>query len=264
MFEQWKNYVIGIIGLLAVLGFLTLGEKFWGKTDTPDTTTQSIPPKPSTVMEKVRLRIRSEEDSELIKNVSVEFAVSNGSSFTGITGDDGYVDIEIPQGVEVKVRLKHKDYFPRNYTLNLSVEPNKTKDYFLKRKPKANLSSVLTSEPKPTISGVWEGTYKCYQGITGATVTIDQTGNDEVHAIFDFYPVSNNQNILSGKIEYKAEKFYSTSRFIRFPPGTWMDRPAITWTAFGFHGQFDENLEKFSGKMDHYSCGTINLTRKYS
>jgi hypothetical protein len=54
--------------------------------------------------------------------------------------------------------------------------------------------------------------------------------------------------------------FNSTSRYMRLPEGTW-DKPDLFWTAFGFHGTFDENLETFSGEMDHHKCKTINLKK---
>ncbi|MGF1977117.1 MAG: hypothetical protein RMY30_016280 [Nostoc sp. CmiSLP01] len=254
------------IALLAMLGFIALREKFFGTSNTPDTTAQSISPKPEKMTEKVRLLIRSEEDNELnepIENVSVEFAVSNGSSSIKKTGNDGYADIEIPQGVDVVIYLKHKDYVQRKYTINSGVEPGKTKEYFLKRKLKANLSSIsIPSKPEPTISGVWEGRYTCSLGITGVTVAIAQTGN-KVIADFSPYPVPENPNIPRGVAKYEGD-FNSTSRSIYFPRGTWIHQPAPFWTAFGFQGQFDENLEKFSGNMDHHSCKTINLSRKHS
>ncbi|QKQ74207.1 hypothetical protein [Nostoc sp. TCL240-02] len=263
MSQTWKNYIMVAIALPAMLGFVALGEKFLGTSETPGTIPGSISTKPET--ETVKLRIRSKGDKEPIQDVSVEFAVSNGSSSTKPTDSGGYTDIEIPKGVDIEIFLRHKEYAPENYRINSDIERGKVKEFYLKRKPKVSSSSISTpSEPEPTISGVWIGKYACKQGITGVNVTITQTG-DEVKAIFSFYPVPENPNIPSGKAEYKGN-FYSTSREIIFPQGTWIDRPAINWTAYGFNGQFDENLETFSGKMDHYSCRTrtINLTRKDS
>jgi len=116
------------------------------------------------------------------------------------------------------------------------------------------------SEPEPMISGVWVGTYTCSKGMTGVTVDIAQTGN-VVIADFSLYPVSANPNVPSGMARYEGD-FNSTSRRMSFPRGTWINKPASFWTAFGFHGQFDQKLETFDGRMDHHSCTTINLTRK--
>ncbi len=278
MFQEWKKYILGAIALLASVGVFTLGDKLLSTSDTPEkntpsispklekATVQSVPPKPEKSTKKVRLIIRSEDEKELnepIENVKVEFAVSNGSSDYKFTSYEGYVDIEIPQGVDVKIRLTHKDYLQRRYTLNLDTDPDKTKEYFLKRKPKANLSfNSIPSKPEPMISGVWKGKYTCSQGITGVTVAIAQTENKLI-ADFSLYPVPENMNVPNGLAKYEGD-FNPTSRRMRFLRGTWINQPAPFWTAFGFQGQFDENLETFSGKVDHYSCGTINLKRKGS
>jgi hypothetical protein len=265
--QNWKNYILGIIALLAIIGSLTLGEKFFATSDTPDTIGKSTLPKPekaTEATEKVRLLIRSEDDGEPIENVTVEFAVSNGPPFTKTTGTDGYTELEIPQGVKVVIRLSHKDYVPRSVTINSSLEPGETKPYLLKRKPKVSLSSnSIPSIPEPTITGKWEGTYTCSLGITGVLVDIDQTGNS-VSADFSLYPVPTNPKILKKGVARYEGDFNSTSRRVRFSRGTWIDQPYPSWVAFGFQGQFDENLEEFSGTMDHRSCKTINLKRKDS
>jgi hypothetical protein len=132
---------------------------------------------------------------------------------------------------------------------------------------------IQTPKPEPTISGEWIGTYTCSQYITGVTVKIDQTGNTVI-ADFYLYPPPEDSDIspgskrydgANGRSEYKGN-FNATSRSISFPEGVWRKNPApfwwTPWRAFGFYGEFDENLETFSGRMDHHSCTTINLTRK--
>ncbi|WAL59105.1 hypothetical protein [Thermocoleostomius sinensis] len=128
---------------------------------------------------------------------------------------------------------------------------------------------IQTPKPEPTISGEWEGKYICSKRITGVTVAMAQTGN-KVIADFVLYPPRENSDIprgverydgRSGSARYQGD-FNPTSRLINFPRGTWREQPAPFWTAFGFHGEFDENLETFSGRMDHHSCTTINLTKK--
>lgn len=267
--QNWKDYSTGFIALLAIIGVLTLGGKFFGKSDTSDKVIQSILPKSEKTTEKVRLLVRSEENNELnepIGDVSVEFAVSNGSPSTKKTSSDGYADIEIPAGVDVRIYLNHKDYLKKNFTINSSVEPGKTKDYFLKRKAKQNLSSMavpspsMSSLPDVMISGEWKGKYTCALGVTGVTVAIVQTGN-KVIADFLLYPVPENPTIPSGQAKYEGD-FNPVSRSISFPMGKWINQPGPLWKAFGFYGKFDENLETFSGKVDYYSCKEINLIRK--
>jgi hypothetical protein len=124
---------------------------------------------------------------------------------------------------------------------------------------------------KPPISGEWAGTYVCSQGVIGVTVYIEQTGSTVV-ADLRLYPPSENSDIPSeekryegsdGRAIYKGD-FNSISRYMRFPQGEWSKSPGFLWKAFGFQGQFDENLETFSGNMDHSGCKTFNLKRKNS
>jgi hypothetical protein len=98
------------------------------------------------------------------------------------------------------------------------------------------------------------------RALTGVTIAIAQTGN-KVIAEFSLGPVPESPNIPRGIAKYEGD-FNSISRRMSFPRGTWIQQPAPFWTAFGFQGQFDENLETFSGNMDHHSCTTINLRRK--
>jgi hypothetical protein len=121
-------------------------------------------------------------------------------------------------------------------------------------------TSIQTPKPEPTISGEWEGKYTCSKQVTGVTIAIVQTGN-KVIAEFSLGPVPESPNIPRGIAKYEGD-FNPISRRMSFPRGTWIEQPAPFWTAFGFQGQFNENLETFSGKMDHHSCTTINLRRK--
>jgi len=119
-----------------------------------------------------------------------------------------------------------------------------------------------TPTPIPTISGIWEGTYICSLGITGVTIDMSQAGNTVI-ADFSLHPVPENPNIPRGLARYQGD-LNSTSRRISFPQGTWINKPDSFWTAYPFHGQFDENLKKFSGEIDGYRCTTIDLNKRDS
>ena len=119
-----------------------------------------------------------------------------------------------------------------------------------------------TPTPIPTISGIWEGTYVCSLGVTGVTIDVSQSENTVI-ADFSLYPVPENPNIPRGLARYQGD-FNSTSRRISFPKGTWINKPDSFWTAYPFHGQFDENFKNFSGEIDGYRCTTINLSKKDS
>jgi hypothetical protein len=146
--ENWKYAALGMVTLLAITGLFTLK-----RAVLPDLSSSGTPPnltsKAEQSMEKVRLRVRA-ENKEPIPNVSVEFAVSNGSSPQKLTDTGGYTDVEIPKGVSVDIYLKHRDYDPQNYTVNSEIEPGKTKEFTLRLRAKADSSAMpvlRASEP---------------------------------------------------------------------------------------------------------------------
>lgn len=57
--------------------------------------------------------------------------------------------------------------------------------------------------PTPTddeadLSGEWNGSYLCNQGITGVVLTIEQYDDDSVNAVFAFYPAPSNPSVPRG------------------------------------------------------------------
>ncbi|MFK0174078.1 serine/threonine-protein kinase [Streptomyces sp. NPDC090306] len=57
--------------------------------------------------------------------------------------------------------------------------------------------------PTPTddeadLSGEWNGSYICNQGITGVVLTIEQYDDDSVNAVFAFYPAPSNPSVPRG------------------------------------------------------------------
>ncbi|WP_414517729.1 hypothetical protein [Nostoc sp. PCC 9305] len=222
--------------------------------------------------------ITKTETGEALEGVKVEVIAKKGPPEPEFTDINGYAKIKILGQEDVLVTLSKLGYPTQSFKINLSIDRNQVRIIRLTKSGQAKVSSIpkqpietekpLTSTPTPKlkessmISGQWVGTYTCSLGITGVTVAIDQTG-DQVIADFSLYPIPENPNVPRGMSRYVGG-FNSTSRVMIFPEGTWINRPGSSWKAFGFHGEFNENLEKFSGTMDHYSCKTINLSRKDS
>jgi hypothetical protein len=130
-------------------------------------------------------------------------------------------------------------------------------------------SPTFTPTPLPErssgISGQWVGKYTCSQGITGVTVTIEES-KGRAKAVFSLYPLPENPSVPRGISRYDKGVFDSNSRRIGFPEGEWElgSKPGDNWKAFGFRGRFDEDLQAFSGEIDGYRCTNIELTRKGS
>jgi hypothetical protein len=48
------------------------------------------------------------------------------------------------------------------------------------------------------LSGVWEGSYECAQGPTGLRLTVDDSGDGDVGASFEYYPEGGNPDVATG------------------------------------------------------------------
>ena len=211
------------------------------------------------------------ETGEALEGVKVE-VIAKGPPEPEFTDINGYVKIKILGREDVLVTLSKSGYPTQNFTTNLLIDRNRVRVVRFNKSGQAKQipipdQHIEAEKPLPstlnesnTISGQWIGTYTCSQGVTGVTVALDQTGN-KVVADFFLYPIPENPNVPRGMSRYVGD-FNSTSRRTNFPEGTWINKPGSCWRAFGFHGEFDENLEAFFGTMEHYSCKVINLTRK--
>jgi hypothetical protein len=49
-----------------------------------------------------------------------------------------------------------------------------------------------------SLNGVWEGSYECAQGVTGLTLTIDDRGNGDLGAAFEYHPTDDNPSVATG------------------------------------------------------------------
>lgn len=253
---------------------------------------QSPPSSESIKYQKVDLTVRDKQSDTGLPDVNVEFSYQ-GAPTLKKTDSNGYVSLEIPERGDITVYLKKEEYKSEKFTINLQADRNTTRDMYMEKefflKHSEEIPHVLSSstskeaiqtpsstptqtpKPEPTISGEWEGQYTCSKKLTGVTIAMDQTGN-KVIADFVLYSLPENSDIPPGVTRYEGPHgsakyegdFNSIARTISFSRGTWIQQPAPFWTAFGFYGEFNENLERFDGKMNYHRCKTIHLRRKNS
>lgn len=81
--------------------------------------------------------------------------------------------------------------------------------------------SAVSTFAQVNIAGTWKGVYRCSQGKTGLTLTI-QTNGDMVTATFYFYPVKSNPRVKSGSYELKGKM---QNRRVNLEPTRWIKRP---------------------------------------
>lgn len=135
---------------------------------------------------------------------------------------------------------------------------------YIRSKP----TPVITANPNypstsnNSVAGIWSGKYVCGQGVTGATLKLEQYGNN-VQGTFEFYPLPENPTFRAGSGFYKGT-IDPNFGVMQLNGDRWINQPDINWTLVGFSGSFDENRIKFTGKMLSSNCGAIELRRDNS
>lgn len=77
-------------------------------------------------------------------------------------------------------------------------------------------------EKEPPVTGTWEGTYICNQGVTGLTLTIEAGSEGALTGTFEFYAVPENPDVPSGSFHLAGTYTGGELTLI----GTdWIDRP---------------------------------------
>jgi hypothetical protein len=103
------------------------------------------------------------------------------------------------------------------------------------------------------ISGDWEGSYTCSQGLTGLDLTIQRSGTKKaLKATFTFYPLPSNRRAPVGV--YEMTGTYDSASRIVLTPGHWIHQPP-GYAAVGLIGALSKN--KFSGKV--VGCSTFSV-----
>jgi len=108
------------------------------------------------------------------------------------------------------------------------------------------------------ISGDWEGSYTCSQGLTGLDLTIQSSSTTSVlKATFTFYPLPSNSRVPVG-IYTMTGTYHSGSR-ITLNPSRWIHQPP-GYEPVGLVGSLSG--DKFSGKV--VGCSTFSVQKQTS
>jgi hypothetical protein len=109
---------------------------------------------------------------------------------------------------------------------------------------------------------VWTGTYTCYQGLTGVTISLDTKGRD-VTAVFEFAAVPSNPTVPSGAsrlIGTFDEQADGTFHLV-LEPGEWISQPS-GWFLVGVDARTSLDGGEMHGTIDGNGCGAIDLERR--
>ncbi len=107
------------------------------------------------------------------------------------------------------------------------------------------------------ITGVWQGSYECPQGVTGLTLIIEGAAAGGLKGNFRFYPTPGNTRAARGDYEVAVSFDPASGRFEA--RGTrWIDQPP---------GYMFANLrgvlqgKQLIGTVENEGCGAFELTR---
>jgi hypothetical protein len=115
-------------------------------------------------------------------------------------------------------------------------------------------TDVLAQE---AITGTWQGTYECPQGVTGLTLTIAESAPNDFKGNFRFYPTPDNANPARGDYEV-AITFDPASRRIEVRGTRWIDQPP-GYVFATLRGALQG--EQLIGTVENAGCGAFELTR---
>lgn len=108
-----------------------------------------------------------------------------------------------------------------------------------------------------SLSGVWQGSYTCGQGLTGLTVKLQGNHNGEVTGLFEFYPLPQNPNIPVGAFTVSGK--YFTNNQIILSPLNWVKKPQ-SYTLVSLNGKATST--HFNGVIPECGNNSFNLIHK--
>jgi hypothetical protein len=114
------------------------------------------------------------------------------------------------------------------------------------------------SSPLPAHS-LWSGRYRCAQGVTGLTLTLDVAG-DRATAVFDFGAIPENPTVPTGRYLLDGVIAIGSATALRLVPDRWIVQPS-GYMMVGFSAEIDRSARTMRGTIEEPSCGALELTR---
>lgn len=107
------------------------------------------------------------------------------------------------------------------------------------------------------LSGVWDGTYVCGQGLTAVTLIIEPDGA-QWSGLFSFGPDKRNKNVPEGLYELAIT---DNGGDISFIGGDWITQPE-GYVTVDLHGRMSDDLMTIAGQVDLDNCDSFEVTRR--
>ena len=128
--------------------------------------------------------------------------------------------------------------------------------------PRSSASSAAGTTSTPgldALTGSWDGTYTCAQGLTGMHLQIAAPQNGSSAVVYDFYPVASNPMVPPGSINFTAS--LATDGSVTLTPGSWIDQPAGYVTVKLYGTLPTAGSDTFNGTVAGNGCTTFTVTR---
>ncbi|MFJ4716356.1 serine/threonine-protein kinase [Streptomyces sp. NPDC088785] len=114
------------------------------------------------------------------------------------------------------------------------------------------------SEETDDLSGRWDGSYLCNQGITGLSLTVEQHGDGSADAVFSFYPAPSNPGVPRGS--FAMEGTY-TGGVLTLRASHWIDQPP-GYAAVNLSATYDSSTpDHLDGLVYGANCTTFSTQR---
>lgn len=96
------------------------------------------------------------------------------------------------------------------------------------------------------LTGVWQGTYTCAQGLTGLKLVLTGKASGELDAVFNFHEVPRNPGVPSGS--FLMNGTFGENRTVKLFPGNWIEHPAGYMTV-GLDGVVSMDSQSITGTV---------------
>ncbi|WP_353946603.1 serine/threonine-protein kinase [Streptomyces sp. HUAS MG91] len=119
-------------------------------------------------------------------------------------------------------------------------------------------ASPSDSTETEDLSGQWDGSYLCNQGITGLSLTIEQHGDGTADAVFSFYPAPSNPGVPRGS--FAMEGTYAGG-VLTLRASRWINQPP-DYAAVNLSATYDTSTpDHLDGLVYGANCTTFSTER---